>query len=243
MRRLIPMALACLILLTACAADPAVQDARDHAARVAETLKGIDPWVSDDVGYRLTQDGNLAVLDISEDGPEEPGRARIRVRGRDRTLQPPIPGRSSPAAVVFLCFDIEVTYRLKLDRSRAGLRDRQATVSEVSCPESRPLSFPAPATIPDQASTWLKSHLPTTLDLDAARQAVRGLDLDPRIRQDVAEADGKIGIALREPDGHCLFARVWPDIVQVWRPWTWTPPVLPAERACSAAQAASGYSY
>jgi hypothetical protein len=95
---------------------------------------------------------------------------------------------------------------------------------------------------PDRTSAWLKTHLPTTLDLDAARQAVRDLDLDPRIRQDVAEFASEIGIALREPDGDCLFARVWPDVVQVWRPWTWTPPALPAERACSAAQAARGYS-
>lgn len=119
------------------------------------------PWVSEEVGYRLTQDGNLAVFDVTGDGPDEPGRVRIRVRGTDHT-------RST--------------------HPRASISTRPA-------------------------------------------------------KQEVAEFDGAIGIALREPDGDCLFARVWHDVVEVWRPWTWTPPVVPAERVCSAAQAASGYSY
>ncbi|GGO81308.1 hypothetical protein GCM10012289_69980 [Nonomuraea cavernae] len=242
MVRLTFLALASLLSLTACAADAAAQDAREQVDRVAELLKGVDPWVSEDVGHRLTQDGNLAVFDVSGDGPDDPGRVRIRVRGTDRAFHPPAPGVSSPAAVAFLCFDVEVIYRSKLDRSRAGIRDRRVTVTEVACPEGRPRSFRPPAELPDRTSTWLKKHLPTTLDVDAARQAVRGLDLDPRIRQDITEFDDKIGIALREPDGDCLLARVWPNVVQVWRPWTWTPPVLPAERVCSAAQAASGYS-
>lgn len=248
MRRLTLLALAVLLSLTACATDPAVRDAHDRADRVADLLKGVDPWVSEEVGYRLTQEANVAVFDVWGDGPGVPGRVRIGVRGIDRDFTPegftpgsPASERSTPAAEVFLCFEVEVTYRSKQDRSRAGLRDRWTDVTEVDCPEGRPRSFRPPAALPAGTLERLKERLPTILDLEAARRAVRGLDLDPRIRQDVAVVGDRIGIALKEPDGDCLLARVWPYLVQVWSPWRWTPPVVPAERACSAAQAASGY--
>ncbi|MEU4703257.1 hypothetical protein [Nonomuraea dietziae] len=249
MRRLTLFVLASLFTLTACAADPAVQDARDHVDRVADLLTGFDPWVAEDVGYYLTQEEkeHLTVLDVSGDGREDPGRVRIKVRGKDRTTRPPMasPGVSLPAVAVFLCFDLEVVaHRPVTDHVRPTKADRRVNVTQVGCPEGSPRRFRPPAVLPARTDSWLKKHLPTTFDLGAARRAVRGLNLDPRIRQDVAEFDGKIGIALQEPDGDCLFARVWPSTVQVWSPWRpWAPPVLPAERACSAAQAASGYSY
>ncbi|RVX39040.1 hypothetical protein EDD27_1372 [Nonomuraea polychroma] len=247
-RRPTLLVLASLLTLTACATDPAVQDARDHVDRVADQLTGYDPWIPEDVGYYLTREEEyVTVLDVSGDGHGDPGRVRIKVRGKDRTPRPPI-GLSdtpSPAAAVFLCFDLKVIQPPRAVHSRVRKKDRRVNVTEIGCPESvPPRSFRPPARLPAETHSWLKKHLPTTLDLDAARRAVRGLDLDPRIRQDIAEHDGKIGIALREPDGNCLFARVWPATVQVWSPWRpWAPPVLPAERACSAAQAASGYSY
>ncbi|NRQ33417.1 hypothetical protein HII36_16405 [Nonomuraea sp. NN258] len=251
MRRLTLLALVSSLALTACAADPAVQDAHDRLDLVADQLTGYDPWIPEDVGYHLTRDEEyVTVLDVSGDGRGDPGRVRIRVRGRDRTPQPPrrpedVPATPSPAAVVFLCFELKVLQPMWGDRSPVRKPDRRVDVTEIDCPAKiPPRTFRPPAVLPAHTDAWLKKHLPTTLDLDAARRAVQGLDLDPRIRQDVAEHDGRIGVALRMPDGGCLFARVWPSIVQVWSPWRpWAPPVLPAERACSAAQAASGYSY
>jgi hypothetical protein len=247
-RRLTLFVLASLLTLTACATDPAVQDARDHVDRITDQLTGYDPWIPEDVGYYLTrEEEHVTVLDVSGDGHRDPGRVRIKVRGKDRTPPPPM-GPSdapSPVGVVFLCFDLTVIQRARADHSRVRDTDRRVNVAEIDCPESAPSrSFRPPATLPAQTNSWLRKHLPTTLDLDAARRAVRGLDLDPRIRQDIAEHDGKLGIALREPDGDCLFARVWPTTVQVWSPWRpWAPPALPVERACGAAQAAAGYSF
>ncbi|MGJ6969045.1 hypothetical protein ACSDR0_44840 [Streptosporangium sp. G11] len=237
-----------MLTLTGCAADPAVRDAREHADRIADQLKGYDPWVAEDVGYHLTREEEyLTVLDVSGDGHDDPGRVRIRVRGKDRTPRPPLgpADTPSPAVVVFVCFNLEVIEPAPANHIKAREEDRSVTITEINCPKDVPWrTFRPPARLPAQTDSWLKKHLPTTLDLDAARRAVKGLDLDPRIRQDVAAYDGKIGIALREPDGDCLFAQVWPNIVQVWSPWhSWAPPVLPAERACSAAQAANGYSY
>ncbi|MFI6738389.1 hypothetical protein ACIBI9_36160 [Nonomuraea sp. NPDC050451] len=245
MHRLTLLALASLLTLTACTADPAVQDAQDHLDQIADLLTGFDPWVPEDVGYYLTRDEEyVTVYDVSSGDPR---RVRIKVRGKDRTPRPPVhsPGVSSPAVSVSLCFDLEVVlFHPVAKDARVTKDDRRVSVTEIDCPEGRPRVFRPPAALPAQTHPWLKKHLLTTLDLGAARRAVRGLNLDPRIRQDVAEFDGKIGIALQEPDGGCLFARVWPPTVQVWSPWRpWAPPVLPAERACSAAQAASGYSY
>jgi hypothetical protein len=211
-------------------------------------LTGYDPWVAEDVGYYLTRkEKYVTVLDVSGDGHGDPGRVRIKVRGKDRTPRPPI-GPSdtpAPAVLVFLCFDLKVIQSARADHSRVRKTGRRVNVTEIDCPESAPpRSFRPPATLPARTTSWLKKHLLATLDLDVARRAVRDLDLDPRIRQDIAEHDGKIGIALREPDGDCLFARVWPTTVQIWSPWRpWAPPALSAERTCSAAQAASGYSY
>ncbi|WP_329082054.1 hypothetical protein [Streptosporangium sp. NBC_01469] len=248
MRRLTPLVLASLLTLTGCATAPAVRDAREHADRIADQLKGYDPWIAEDVGYHLSREEEyLTVLDVSGDGHDDPGRVRIRVRGKDRTPQPPIgpADTPSPAAVVFVCFDLEVVKPARANHIKARKEDWRVNITEIDCPKSTPRrSFRPPARLPAQTHAWLKKHLSTALDLDAARRAVRGLHLDPRIRQDVAAYDGKIGIALRAPDGDCLFAQVWLDIVQVWSPWRpWAPPALPAERACSAAQAASGYSY
>ncbi|MGN9780281.1 hypothetical protein ACTMTF_02560 [Nonomuraea sp. ZG12] len=248
MRRFTLLVLASLLTLAACVTDPAVRDARDHVDRVADQLTGYDLWIAEDVGYHLTREEEyVTVLDVSGDGDGDPGRVRIKVRGKDRTPRPPTGSSDtpSPPEVVFLCFDLKVIQPARAGHRRVRKTDRKVDVTEIDCPESAPpRGFRPPATLPAETSSWLKKNLPTTLDLDAARRAVRGLRLDPRIRQDIAEHDGRIGIALREPDGTCLFAQVWPTTVQVWSPWrSWAPPVLPAERACSAAQAASGYSY
>ncbi|MBE1593683.1 hypothetical protein ACFPOI_23715 [Nonomuraea angiospora] len=248
MRRLTLLVLASLLTLTACTADPAVRDAQDHLDQVADQLKAFDPWVPEDVGYYLTQDEEyLTVYDVSGDGRDDPGRVRIKVRGRDRTPRGPMAPADvvPPGASVSLCFDLEVMLQHPVrNDARVTEADRRVNVTEIDCPEGKPGVFRPPAGLPAQTYPWLQKHLPTTLDLEAARRAVRALNLDPRIRQDVAVFDGKIGIALREPDGDCLFARVWPSTVQVWSPWrSWAAPMSPSERACSAAQAASGYSY
>lgn len=188
-RRLTLFVLASLFTLTACAADPAVQDARDHVDRVADQLTGFDPWVAEDVGYYLAQEEeeHLTVLDASGDGREDPGRVRIKVRGKDRTTRPPMasPGVSLPAVAVFLCFDLEVVvHRPVADHVRPTKADRRVNVTQVGCPEGSPRRFRPPAVLPARTDSWLQKHLPTTLDLDAARRAVRGLNLDPRIRQE-----------------------------------------------------------
>ncbi|GAA3467571.1 hypothetical protein GCM10018965_021240 [Nonomuraea roseola] len=75
-------------------------------------VAGVDPWVAEDVGYYLTQEEeeHLTVLDVSGDGREDPGRVRIKVRGKDRTTRSPMasPGVSLPAVVVFPCFDLSL---------------------------------------------------------------------------------------------------------------------------------------
>lgn len=147
--------------------------------------------------------------------------------------------------MVVICFDLEVIALPKADRSLLRKPRRKVNVTEIDCPASTPpRSFRRPATLSANTESWLKKHLPTTADLDSTRRALRELNLDPRIRQDIGKYHGKIGVALRVPDGSCLFARSGADGVQVWSPWRpWMPPVLPAERACTADQAASGYTF
>ncbi|MEV0594471.1 hypothetical protein [Nonomuraea cavernae] len=132
----------------------------------------------------------------------------------------------SPYPVTSACFEISVSYS-------------DTNVDEVDCPTGEPRVFRAPATIPDHAFKWLKTHLPKTPDLMAAREAVDHLDLDDRIGKDVAEIDGVIGIALRERPGVCLFARVRQQGVEVWRPSRIQ--AMPGESSCSAAEAAHGH--
>ncbi|MEU4547313.1 hypothetical protein [Nonomuraea dietziae] len=174
-RRLTLLVLASLFALTACAADPAVQDARDHVDRVADLLAGFDPWVAEDVGYYLTQEEeeHLTVLDVSGDGRGDPGSVRIKVRGKDRTTRPPTasPGVSLPGVVVFLCFELEVVaHRPEANHARLTKAGRRVNVTQVGCPEGRPRRFRPPAELPAQTDAWLKKHLPTTPDLDAARR-------------------------------------------------------------------------
>lgn len=249
-RRFTYLVLASLLSLSACAADPAIQDAQGHVDQVTDLLTGFDPWIAEDVGYYLTRfEENVMVLDVSGNGRDDPGRVRIKVRGRDRTPRPPmVPSATpTPRAVVILCFDLAVIQPARVDQLplRERKLHRRVDVTEIDCPASAPpRSFRLPARLPAHTDSWLKKHPPTADDLDDARSVVWGLDLDPRIRTDVAEHDGTIGVAFQEPDGNCLFARVWSTYVQVWSPWRpWMPPVVPAERACSAAQAASGYVY
>ncbi|WP_049560422.1 hypothetical protein [Nonomuraea sp. SBT364] len=110
------LVLAPLLTLAACAADSAVQDARDKADQIADRLMGYDPWVPDDVGHHLTRQGEyVTVLDVS-DGRR---RVQIEVRGERRADGPP--------AEAVLCFDLEL------------IQDWRVDVTEIGCPGNVPL--------------------------------------------------------------------------------------------------------
>jgi hypothetical protein len=235
--------LAALLAVSACTEDPAARAARAHADRIAEQIgRGLD-WNTEDVGWVLSRDEDVDVYSVTGTrfSTTDPGRVLLRIRatGRVDADGPPQPvnkatpayqathGPSpSPNPAASVCFEISVSYS---DTGVAG----------VDCPTSEPRSFRAPATIPGNAFQWLKTRLPKTPDLTAAREAVDQLDLDDRIGKDVAEIDGVIGVALRERPGVCLLARVRRQGIEVW--WPSRVQAMPGESSCSAVEAAHGH--
>ncbi|MFF3664022.1 hypothetical protein [Microtetraspora malaysiensis] len=217
-----------MLALTACAQDPSVINAREQADEVAQKLTRYLAWVPEDVGYSLTRDKRVEVFDVSgtKFSLDNPGRVLIRVHGKGWKYETFIFVAGTPTPEVVMCFEITVSYS-------------DADVDEVDCPAGRPGTFRPPPRLPAAAFEQLKKHLPRKLDLVAAERVVLGLDLDPRIREDVRQINGVIGVAVREGPGSCLFARVKPPEVEVWHP---SPiQVMPGEGECSAAEAANGY--
>ncbi|MEU7005012.1 hypothetical protein [Nonomuraea sp. NPDC046570] len=240
MRRLLAslLALSLASVLVSCSADPAEEAARFRADEIARQLGRGLSWNPEDIGHWLSREKDVTVYSVTgtryslDSG--EMGRVVLRIRAtatagsgvrgipRDKAhLATPV-----PPLVAAPCFEISVSYA-------------DAEVDEVGCPDGPPPVFRAPAEIPDRAHQWLKSRLPKAPDLQSARDAVRSLDLDDRIRVEVADINGVIGVALYERPGVCLFARVRSVGVEVWSPSRIQ--VMPGEGSCSAAEAASGF--
>lgn len=243
MRRLLVLSLTALFVLSACAEDPAVRAAHAHADRIAEGLSRGLSWNPEDIGHVLSRDEDADVYSVTGTRYSQSDRGRILLRIRatsrigpdgmpdpvsqdaraDEETHDPYPSRYP---IVTVCFEITVSY------SDTG-------VAEAECPAGEPRSFRAPAALPDNAFDRLKTRLPKTPDLAAARKVVDHLDLDDRIGKDVAEMGGVIGVALRERPGVCLFARVRPQGVEVW--WPSRIQAMPGESSCSAAEAVYGH--
>ncbi|HLU75914.1 MAG TPA: hypothetical protein VKZ82_27305 [Nonomuraea sp.] len=171
------------------------------------------------MGWSLSQSEGVEVFMVSEKEPGEEGWVLVRVRARGFADE-------APASQTARCFRIEAS-------------SWDADLDEAECPPGSPRTFRSPAEIPGRAFDWLKEHLPVTPDLEEARRVVRALDLDDRIKQDVALVDGVLGVALREGPGECLFARVRFGTVQVWKPARIQ--VMPGEGVCGASEAAYGF--
>ncbi|MEU4834895.1 hypothetical protein [Streptosporangium sp. NPDC023615] len=244
MRRLLPLLLAAPLALGACAEDdPAVRAARAHADRIAGELGRGLGWNAEDIGWVLSRDEDVDVYSVkgTRFSATDRGRVLVRIRaaGRADADGPPRPVNEAtrahkadpgagpdPRPPAYVCFEISVSY------SDTG-------VGEVHCPAGEPRPFRSPASIPDTAFEWLRTRLPRTPDLAAARETVDRLDLDDRIGKDVAEIGGVIGVALRERPGVCLFARVREQGVEVWYPSR--VQAMPGESSCSASEAAHGH--
>ncbi|SCG68997.1 hypothetical protein [Micromonospora halophytica] len=133
----------------------------------------------------------------------------------------------------------EVTHCHRLGYRPDGRVD---PVTEVDCLPTAPITRrPAPS-LPSGTDERLRRSLPTgpAATEQSVEAAVDRLRLDPRVRRDVATADGTVGLALREGRrGSCLLARVVGDRVEVWRP----PSVLmqPGELTCDVAPRPSAW--
>ncbi|MCT9934866.1 hypothetical protein N5079_32135 [Planotetraspora sp. A-T 1434] len=230
MHRFLPC-VAALALLTGCGADNTAEaNAEAQVETMAKALSRTLVWKTEDIGFFVTQQKGVELLSIGGQKRSRTAPLRLVVRVIGKGVEGGgffQDGMPTPVPDVVRCFELTVYYS-------------DVTFDGADCPQGAPLTFRARPELPSRAVEQLKKRLPRKPDLAKVREAVRRLDLDPRITQEIAESEGVIGVALWEGvDGTCLFARVRSSEVDVWHPYR----IVPGGdlESCTAIGAVNGY--
>lgn len=211
MRRFLPFLIALALLsLPGCGRENAAE--RDAVAQVetlATALSRALFWKTEEFGFFVTQQEGVELLSIDGQKRSQTAPLHMVVRVVGTATEGGGfygDGRPTPLPDAVRCFAVTVFYS-------------DVTFHGVDCPRTAPLTFPSPPAFPPHIIERLKDTLPRKPDPEKVREAIRRLDLDRRITQEILERVGVIGVALREgADRTCLYARIRPGEVEVWYP-------------------------
>ncbi|MFF0575758.1 hypothetical protein [Streptosporangium saharense] len=242
MRRFALLLAALTLPLAGCGANPARTDFEANFERLTETLGHTRFKESEDLGFLVGQQKGVAVLSVPERTRRDPFRAVVKITGKGMIkVRENGQEKLRPVPDVVGCFEAVA--------SGTAFPDYFAEVSlhRVECPATDPLTFRAPAEFPPWMVERLQETLPKKPDLARVREAVRRLDLDPRVIQEIAEGEtdegeAAVGVALREgPDGDCVYARVRRGEARVWAPYRILPYSDVGAQTCTVTGAIKGY--
>jgi hypothetical protein len=195
MRRWMPLVVAALVglIVSGCGEPSADERARDDAWKKVEAAYGQiagSPriWPAEALGRRAIEAGlELLTIDGVEFGKGDPVTMVVRVVGYGQTYRNVI-GRGEDRTV-------EQPYCFRLTFVELHKRPKP---EYVECPEVVPITYPPllpPPVTPshDAIKAVLAGVAP---DVDAIRAALATLDIDARIRVDIAGDNGVVGVGL-----------------------------------------------
>ncbi|SCF21715.1 hypothetical protein GA0070564_104195 [Micromonospora mirobrigensis] len=204
-------------------------DAEAHASAVADagrTVQRVRQGFKLDHLYRADEYAHAA--------GQQPGVSVLSVRGETHwgtgvTLVLRVVGHGVAIGAdgsVIRDRDLPICFRVQL-----GPQDDDQD-DDIPCPAGEPSPVVPDPTLDGVDDRLRRALAGTGPDQAAVRAALAGLRLDPRVRQEVTAADGRVGVALRATRYDCLVARVTVDGAQLWRPSR--VQLAPGELSCTA---------
>ncbi|MFI8911467.1 translation initiation factor IF-2 [Streptomyces sp. NPDC053513] len=214
------------------AEDEGAAATREVARKAGRQLYGQRPRTAEEVGRSASLVDGVEVLRVTGTSTHDGDGIEVVVRTSGFAYE----GLVFPEQyVVRDCYEVRVSPTSEWDEDPR----------EVDCPDGPALTFPPPPEPPRLPYDELRAKLPRVpaggrVDEAEVRRALAALDMDPAIRTEVKEDDGRVGVLLLVPGNgfdaqDCLLARVDPGATEVWAP----PRIhrMPGEGGCTVADA------
>ncbi|MEU6624254.1 translation initiation factor IF-2 [Streptomyces litmocidini] len=214
------------------AEDEGAAATREVARKAGRQLYGQRPRTAEEVGRSASLVDGVEVLRVTGTSTHDGDGIEVVVRTSGFAYE----GLVFPEQyVVRDCYEVRVSPTSEWDEDPRG----------VDCPDGPALTFPPPPEPPRLPYDELRAKLPRVpaggrVDEAEVRRALAALDMDPAIRTEVKEDDGRVGVLLLVPGNgfdaqDCLLARVDPGATEVWAP----PRIhrMPGEGGCTVADA------
>ncbi|ROQ26950.1 hypothetical protein EDD98_6604 [Streptomyces sp. PanSC19] len=229
---LVPLLLAVGCGVVRSAEDEGAAATREVARKAGRQLYGQRPRTAEEVGRSASLVDGVEVLRVTGTSTHDGDGIEVVVRTSGFAYE----GLVFPEQyVVRDCYEVRVSPTSEWDEDPRG----------VDCPDGPALTFPPPPEPPRLPYDELRAKLPRVpaggrVDEAEVRRALAALDMDPAIRTEVKEDDGRVGVLLLVPGNgfdaqDCLLARVDPGATEVWAP----PRIhrMPGEGGCTVADA------